>query len=125
MAAQSQKGGGTWSRYMAQPAFRYGWQSVEAGEPFNDDVARKVYNVPDETGVIQRLYEAGRLMALETRMPLPPKARRMTNNIRTTVKAAPAMLKQFATEQALAREEAKRNAALRLRLMHYERQKAA
>ena len=37
------------------------------------------------------------------------------------VAAAPAMLKQFATEQLLAAVEAKRIAAMRLRVMHYER----
>lgn len=125
MAAQSQKGGGTWSAYMRQPPFRLGWESVQRGEPFADDIARKVYNHPDPTGGIQRLYEAGRLMALETRMPLPAKAARMTKQIDAAVRAAPALCRQFATEQALARDEAKRAAALRLRLMHYAKQKEA
>lgn len=125
MASQSQRGGGTWSGYMRQLPFRVGWQSVQNNEPFCDDIARRLWNHPDETGAIQRMYEAGRLMALETRMPLPAKAARVTKEIAAAVKAAPAMCRQFATEQALARAEAKRAAALRLKLMHYERQKAA
>jgi len=121
MAQQSQRGGGTWARYMSRDAFRYGWQSAECGEPFTDDVARKVWNHPTASDSLQREYEAGRLMALETRMPLPPKAARMTKVITATVAAAPAMRKQFMTEQLLAREEAKRAAALRLKVIHYER----
>jgi hypothetical protein len=106
---------------MGAPAFRYGWQSAVNGEPFIDDLPRKVWNLPAGNDSVQRLYEAGRLMALETRLPLPPKAERMTKDIKATVAAAPAMLKQFATEQLLAAVEAKRIAAMRLRVMHYER----
>ncbi len=121
MANQSQRGGGTWARYMSNPIFRYGWQSAVNGEPFLDDVARKVWPTVADIGGVQRLYEAGRLMALETRLPLPPKAQRMTKTILATVAAAPAMRKQFLIEQQLAAVEAKRIAALRLRVMHYER----
>ena len=121
MAQQSQSGGGSWPRYMGAPAFRYGWQSVANGEPFIDDLPRKVWNLPAGNDAVQRLYEAGRLMALETRMSLPPKAARMTKDIKTTVAAAPALREQFRVEQALAREEAKRAAALRLKVIHYER----
>lgn len=121
MAHQSQRGGITWARYMSRTAFRYGWQSAVNGEPFLDDVARKVWNQPEASDCLQREYEAGRLMALETRMPLPPKAQRMTKVITATVAAAPAMRKQFLTEQLLAAVEAKRIAALRLKVMHYER----
>lgn len=121
MAQQSQSGGGTWARYMSQDAFRYGWQSAECGEPFTDDVARKVWNHPTASDSLQRAYEVGRLMALETRMPIPPKAARMTKVIAATVAAAPAMREQFMTEALLAAVEAKRLAGLRLRVMHYER----
>ena len=121
MAQQSQRGGGTWARYMSNPIFRYGWQSAVNGEPLLDDVARKVWPTVADIGGVQRLYEAGRLMALETRMKLPPKAQRMTNDIKATVAAAPALREQFRVEQALAREEAKRAAALRLKVIHYER----
>lgn len=121
MAQQSQRGGGTWARYMSSPIFRYGWQSAVNGEPLLDDVARKVWPTVADIGGVQRLYEAGRLMALETRMKLPPKAQRMTNDIKATVAAAPALREQFRVEQALAREEAKRAAALRLKVIHYER----
>jgi hypothetical protein len=106
---------------MSNPIFRYGWQSAVNGEPFLDDVARKVWPTVADIGGVQRLYEAGRLMALETRLPLPPKAQRMTKTILATVAAAPAMRKQFLIEQQLAAVEAKRIAALRLRVMHYER----
>lgn len=125
MAHQSQRGGGTWARYMSHPIFRYGWQSAVNGEPLIDDVARKVWPGTADIGGVQRLYEAGRLMALETRMQLPPKAQRMTKDIKATVAAAPALREQFRVEHALAREEAKRAAALRLKVIHYERQKAA
>ena len=121
MAQQSQRGGGTWARYMGNPIFRYGWASAVNGEPFIDDIARKVWPEITDIGGVQRLYEAGRLMALETRMKLPPKATRMTKDIKATVAAAPALREQFRVEQALAREEAKRAAALRLKVIHYER----
>ena len=121
MANQSQRGGGTWALYMGNPIFRYGWQSAVNGEPFIDDVARKVWPTVTDIGGVQRLYEAGRLMALETRMKLPPKATRMTKDIKATVIAAPALREQVRVEQALAREEAKRAAAFRLKVMHYER----
>jgi hypothetical protein len=106
---------------MGNSIFRYGWQSAVNGEPFLDDVARKVWPTATDIGAVQRLYEAGRLMALETRMKLPPKAARMTKDIRATVVAAPALREQFRVEQQLAAVEAKRLAALRLRVMHYER----
>jgi hypothetical protein len=106
---------------MGNPIFRYGWQSAVNGEPFLDDIARKVWPTATDIGGVQRLYEAGRLMALETRLPLPPKAARMTKDIKATVIAAPALREQFRVEQQLAAVEAKRLAALRLRVMHYER----
>ena len=121
MANQSQRGGGTWPRYMGNSIFRYGWASAVNGEPLIDDIARKVWPEITDIGGVQRLYEAGRLMALETRMKLPPKATRMTKDIKATVAAAPALREQFRVEQALAREEAKRAAALRLKVIHYER----
>lgn len=121
MANQSQRGGGTWARYMGNSIFRYGWASAVNGEPLIDDIARKVWPEITDIGGVQRLYEAGRLMALETRMKLPPKAARMTKDIKATVAAAPALREQFRVEQALAREEAKRAAALRLKVIHYER----
>lgn len=121
MANQSQRGGSTWARYMSNAIFRYGWASAVNGEPLIDDIARKVWPEITDIGGVQRLYEAGRLMALETRMKLPPKATRMTKDIKATVAAAPALREQFRVEQALAREEAKRAAALRLKVIHYER----
>lgn len=121
MANQSQRGGSTWARYMSNAIFRYGWASAVNGEPLIDDIARKVWPEITDIGGVQRLYEAGRLMSLETRMKLPPKATRMTKDIKTTVAAAPALREQFRVEQALAREEAKRAAALRLKVIHYER----
>lgn len=125
MASQSQRGGSSWARYMAQPAFRYGWQSIMNREPFLDDVAFKVWKIVDNSGHAQRQYEAGRLMALETGMPLPPKAARITAHIKTAVAAAPELRRQFATEQALARDEAKRAAALRLKVRHYQKTEGA
>jgi hypothetical protein len=111
---------------MGNAIFRYGWASAVNGEPLIDDIARKVWPTVTDIGGVQRLYEAGRLMALETRMKLPPKAARMTKDIKATVAAAPALREQFRVEQELAREEAKRAAALRLKVMHYEnRLKAA
>jgi hypothetical protein len=106
---------------MGNPIFRYGWQSAVNGEPLIDDIARRVWPEIADIGGVQRLYEAGRLMALETRMKLPPKAARMTKEIKATVAAAPALREQFRVEQQLAAVEAKRLAALRLRVMHYER----
>tara|TARA_R110000868_G_scaffold19297_2_gene83103 strand:- start:13345 stop:13680 length:336 start_codon:yes stop_codon:yes gene_type:complete len=106
---------------MGNSIFRYGWASAVNGEPLIDDIARKVWPEITDIGGVQRLYEAGRLMALETRMKLPPKAARMTKDIKATVAAAPALREQFRVEQALAREEAKRAAALRLKVIHYER----
>jgi len=115
MAKQSQSGGGGWAPYISHMAFRYGWQSAATGQPFDDDAAFTMAQLRDPTGAVQRLYEAGRLMALETRMPLPARAKRMTNEMRAVVKAAPEFCKQLRTEHVLASIEAKRAAAARLR----------
>ena len=137
MANQSQRGGATWSGYMRDKAFRFGWVSRQSGEPLDYDVAKTlgargsaleaswIANGYDLASALQRKYEAGRLMAAECGMDIPAPAKRQTKEILTVVKACPMMVKQFATERTLAREEAKRSAALRLRLMARDRQKAS
>ena len=137
MANQSQKGGETWSGYMRDKAFRLGWASRQSGEPLDYDVAKTlgargspleaawIAAGHDLASALQRKYEAGRLMAAECGMEIPAPAKRQTKEILSVVRACPAMAKQFATEQSLAREEAKRSAALRLRLMARDRAKAS
>lgn len=129
MASQSQKGGGSWSGYLRDKAVRLGAASYLEGQPLDYNVA-KTLGIDLETNgahaiAVQRMYEAGRLMAAEAKAPLPPPAARVTKDINAFVAKVPAMCKQFATEQSLARAEAKRAAALRLRLMARERSKAA
>jgi hypothetical protein len=117
MASQSQKGGASWSEYLRRAAVQYGWRSVVAGQPFNPD-----YSLDPNS---QREYEAGRQMALESGMACPQPARRVTKEITAVRAAIPAFMTLLRTEHSNAREEAKRAAALRLKLRHHENRRAA
>lgn len=117
MASQSQKGGASWSEYLRREAVRAGWNSIAAGLPFTPD-----YSLDPNR---QREYEAGRQMALESGMACPQPARRVTKEITAVRAAIPAFMRLLRAEHANAREEAKRAAALRLKLRHHENRRAA
>lgn len=102
MAAQSRSGGTSLSRYYSAPAFQRGWRSFVAGEPYDYEGCR--------------LYADGRNAAAESGLPCPAPSRRRTKEQLAAYRATPLQQRQWETERALAREEAKRAAALRLRL---------
>ena len=110
MASQSNRGGASWSEYLRRPAVREGWQSVINGEPL--DVNRF------EHTQLQRQYESGRQMALESGMALPKATLRMSNEIRAVRAAIPAFQKLLVTEQANAAREARAAASLWMKLRH-------
>jgi len=110
MAEQSARGGASWSEYLRRPAIRAGWQSVLLGKPFDENAFADPWE--------QRLYEAGRQMALESGMPLPAPARRVTKEIKAVQAAVPAFRRLLSTEQANAAREARAAASLRMKLRH-------
>lgn len=117
MAHQASHGGASWSEYLRRQSVRDGWNSIIAGEPLNENYSP----VPHK----QREYECGRQMAIESRMPCPKPAARVTKEINAVRRAIPAFMTLLNTEHASAREEAKRAAALRMKLRHHENRRAA